>query len=182
MRVHFRSNDEDGEQVIEFHKKSVEKDCLMTTRLRVAAFIFDNIPSSRSGSSVTIRIVPVQLSMTPMKKRVTCSMKLSRDQYLSLFSKLGKRKDLCHLAIPPEDRTSITTLSHEAFELYYQYVRRKEHKSKETSLLSWDGFPESERRKYNDQLDHVKLLYNQAFSKEEEQKREGVGLRLLIHL
>lgn len=78
----------------------------MTTRLRVAAFIFDNIPSSGFAYYLTVRIVPVQLAITPMKKRVTCSMKLSRDQYLSLFSKLGKRKDLCHLAIPPEDRIS----------------------------------------------------------------------------
>ena len=76
---------------------------------------------------------------------------------------------------------SLHILSPTAFELYYQYVRRKEHQSKESSLLTWDCLPESERRKYNDQLEHVKLLYNQAFSKEEEKKREGVHLLLLAH-
>lgn len=30
-------------------------------------------------------------------------MKLGHDQYLAVFANLGKRKDLSHLAEPPED-------------------------------------------------------------------------------
>lgn len=52
--------------------------------------------------TVIHRISPQQKTQNS-KKRVVCSMNLSKEQYISVFGKLGTHKDLCRLILPPKD-------------------------------------------------------------------------------
>ncbi|KAK8794507.1 hypothetical protein WA171_003629 [Blastocystis sp. BT1] len=147
----------DGEEAVESKQRTVESVNRRMVCLQVAAFIFDNIPS----------ISPLQLkSSLPIKKRVKCTMKLGHDQYLAVFANLGKRKDLSHLAEPPED----------AFDLFCQYWKqdgRTKHFSKTVLQENWARLSKEEKEQYERQLEKVKKVYNKEFCQNEEKKKMG---------
>ena len=146
--------------------------------LQVAAFIFDNIPSYFLSSVLTVRISPLQLkSSLPLKKRVKCTMQLGRDQYLAVFSNIGKKKDLSHLAKPPEDRYDMSLFLFIAFDLFCQYSKQDGHtKAVSRTILqeNWEQLSKEEKEQYEKQLGKVREVYNMEFSQNEEQKKKGV--------
>ena len=101
----YHSNLSNGEQMEELIPMAASTVNRRMVCLQVAAFIFNNIPlySFYLRMQITCRISPHQKSPQSSRKRVSCSMDLSKDQYLSVFGNIGVRKDLCRLATPPKD-------------------------------------------------------------------------------
>lgn len=170
----------DGEEVVESKQQTVENVNVRLVCLQIAAFIFDNIPSFFCYVILTIRISPIQIksSSLPIKKRVSCTMKLERDQYLAVFANLGKRKDLTHLAEPPEDRSTIHLFSCVAFDLFCQYSKqdgRTKRLSKTLLQENWGRLSKEEKGQYEKQLEKVKEVYNKEFCHNEELKKAGVS-------
>lgn len=142
-----RSEVEDGETCSEEkHKSAIGPDTKMT-RLQIASLFFDSIPSYRHAFCSIHSFNPTKYTPgSGAKKRVTVKTTLSRDQYVKVFGRLGKAKDLIRLSEPADDGASRVHQSRIAFDLFCQQVKGSHGAKRELLELKWNQLDDETRK------------------------------------
>ena len=147
MTLKGRCEPEDGEACNEEKYKSALGPDTKMTRLQIASLLFDHIPSYccvrySNHSFNSTKYTPG----SGAKKRVTVKMTLNRDQYVKVFGRLGKAKDLIRLSEPVDDGACRFHLSRVAFDLFCQQMKGSHGAKRELLELKWNQLDDETKK------------------------------------